>query len=124
LKVRGVEVGAGLQVLHGIAWIAMHLQKPLAAKRTVDFVGRWMPRFRTVDDARAAANSLDRQGTCLSRALAVAARVEGGEVVIGVDARGDVIAHAWVEVEGRPLRAEDPRGGEIARLGARRPPSA
>jgi hypothetical protein len=73
-------------------------------------------RSRSVDDARVAANSLDRQGTCLSRALAVAARLEGGEVVIGVDARGAVMAHAWVEVEGRPLRAEDPRGGEIARL--------
>ena len=116
MRVRGVDVSTSLQVLHGIAWIAMHVQKPLAAKRTVDLVGRWMPRFRTVDEAREAANSLDRQGTCLSRALAVAARLEGGEVVIGVQAGGPVNAHAWVEVEGRPLRAADPRGGEIARL--------
>lgn len=109
----------GLQILHGIAWIAIRIQKPLGAKRTVDFVGQWMPRFKTVAEAKDAANSLDRQGTCLSRALTVAARLEGAEVVIGVDARGPVVAHAWVEVEGRPLRPEDPSGGEIARLNAR-----
>jgi hypothetical protein len=54
----------------------------------------------------------------LSRSLALAARAPNAEVVLGVrpEANGGFMAHAWVELDGRPLRADDPAGGEIARF--------
>ena len=65
-------------------------------------------------------------GTCLSRALAVAAAVNGAEVVIGVTAlKGPrVSAHAWLEIQG--VRVDtNPDGGsplpdELARLPSRK----
>jgi hypothetical protein len=66
------------------------------------------------------ARALDRRGSCLSRSLAIAARLPGSTVVIGVDPRRSarLSAHAWVElgseiIDGamRPVTEE-----QIARL--------
>ena len=55
--------------------------------------------------------------------MAIAARAQDAEVVIGVDTRADeqLFAHAWLEIAGEPIDPSDVAGGVIARLqGARR----
>lgn len=85
-----------------------------------------MPPVRSREAACRVAEALDGHGTCLSRAMALSARIEGSEIVIGVDATPNpagnpgrdplLDAHAWVELDGAPLRESDPRGQEIVRL--------
>ena len=108
----------GLHILHVVARVALRVQKPLRAKQTVDEIGRHFRVFENLTEAQRAATDLDRWGTCLSRALTVAARLPGAEVVIGVDpaAASPLYAHAWVELAGAPLRRDDPGGAEIVRL--------
>jgi hypothetical protein len=74
----------------------------------------------SLDEARLLAGDLDGSGTCLSRALAVASRVNGAKVAIGVRyaAGAALSAHAWVVWGGVPLRAADPIGEVIAVLDA------
>ncbi len=107
-----------LHALHAVARVALRLRPPLRAKAIVDRVGRHFVPFRDVSEAKDAASLLDGHGTCLSRALTVAARLPDAEVVIGVDpqAAEPLYAHAWVEIGGDPLRKEDPGGREIVRL--------
>ncbi|WP_394848339.1 lasso peptide biosynthesis protein [Pendulispora brunnea] len=75
----------------------------------------------SLSEARDAAAALDGAGTCLSRALTIAACLPCSEVVIGVDPNGKtalpIFAHAWVEVSTVPIRPTDVQGLEIARLG-------
>jgi hypothetical protein len=62
---------------------------------------------------------MKHRGTCLSRAIAIAARAPDAELVIGV-ARPDgerFFAHAWLELEGESLDRSDVVVSEIARLG-------
>ncbi len=108
---------AAAHALHAVARMALRLASPLRAKRIVDAVGRRMPRL-LAHEARAVANAIDSRGTCLSRAMTVAAMVPGAAVVIGVDplARRPLFGHAWVELAGQPLRPGDVDGFEIARL--------
>lgn len=108
-----------LRLLHVVARLALRLRSPIRAKRLIDGAGRLMSPFETPAEARRAADSLEGQGTCLSRALTVAARLPDSEVVIGVDPStgSSLYAHAWVEFGGCPLRQNDPGGQEIARLG-------
>lgn len=105
--------------LHVVARAALRALPPLDAKRVVDAAAVPLGRYPSLDRARAAAGTLDGTGTCLSRALTVAARLDGARVVIGVEPGRQISmlhAHAWVEIDGAPLRASDPRGEEIARL--------
>jgi hypothetical protein len=83
-------------------------------------VGAVLPQRNTHEDVRKAAEQLTR-GSCLSRALAIAARSPSADVVIGVRPEGGtgLYAHAWVEVDGKPLHPSDPGGSEIARLRGR-----
>ena len=106
------------RALHALARIALRIAPPLRAKRMVDSVARWVAPLADVDCARDLASALQARGTCLSRALTVAALLPGAEVVIGVDPRagGSLFAHAWVEHEGRALRVTDVSGREITRL--------
>lgn len=106
-------------VLHLVAWVSLRAQRPLHAKRVVDCVGRWMGPVGD-EEARWLADQLDGYGTCLSRAFALASRVPRSEVVIGIPSfSGSAFAaHAWVELDGRPLRKDDAAGPEIARLPA------
>jgi hypothetical protein len=110
----------GSHALHFVAWVALRARPPKGAKRVVDLAARLLPEL-DAHAARAAASGL-RGGTCLSRALAIAARVPGAEVVIGVreGASRMVDAHAWVEVDHTPLDPSQVAGQEIARLGAGR----
>lgn len=68
------------------------------------------------------ASMLAGHGTCLSRSLAIAARMPDAEVVIGVAPGGasPLFAHAWVEMNGTPLDPTEVAGSVIARLPARR----
>lgn len=108
-----------LRALHVVARLALRVLPPRRAKEVVYEAARVLPLFSSEDEARVAASALDGHGTCLSRALCVAARLPGASVVIGVGPGGErtmVQAHAWVEMRGVPLRESDPRGEEIARL--------
>jgi hypothetical protein len=88
----------------------------------VDRVAQHMPRLRGADDARAAVSALRHSGSCLSRAIAVAATIPGADVVIGVDIwrSAQLAAHAWVEIDGECVDTTlggPPLPTELARLG-------
>ncbi len=64
------------------------------------------------------AQELEGRGTCLTRALAVASRLPGSEVVLGTDAPGslDFTAHAWVEHQGTLIAGAPIARHELSRL--------
>jgi hypothetical protein len=110
--------------LHGLHWlarVALRVASPLRAKALLDGIGSRLPPLRGVEKARSAVRTLFPSGSCLSRAVTVAATVPSAEVVIGVDpwSAARVLAHAWLEIEGvrvdtRPGDAQFP--DELARL--------
>jgi hypothetical protein len=110
--------------LHGLHWlarIALRLRRPIRAKALIDQIGRSLPELHGVEDAQAAVRALFPSGSCLSRALTIAATLPGADVVIGVDAWNAVriSAHAWLEIDDvrvdtRPGETELP--DELARL--------
>jgi len=81
-------------------------------------LGSLLPALDTPADAGRLARSLRRHGSCLSRALAVAARTPAADVVFAVEPRqaAPLFAHAWVEIDGIPIDASDVAGTVIARL--------
>lgn len=90
--------------LHGLHWLAraaLRIRPPLAAKALVDRIARRFPSLDGVDDARAAVRELFPSGSCLSRAMTIAAALPGAEVVIGVDAwrATQLSAHAWLQID-------------------------
>jgi hypothetical protein len=110
-----------LHALHGVARLAVRLLTPVRAKRLLDRLGGGLRAYRTPDELRAGAHVLDGHGTCLTRALTLAARAPGAEVVIAVDPRrsASLHAHAWVEFAGTTFGEDGARAGgagEIARL--------
>lgn len=115
-----------MRALHLVARAALRVLPPRRAKAVVDEAARVMPRFASLEEARRAADALDATGTCLSRAMVLSARLDGAAIVIAVDASPNpsgnpardplLDAHAWVEIDGAPLRESDPRGQEIVRL--------
>jgi hypothetical protein len=106
-----------LYVLNAVARVALRTRTPLEAKRVVDSLGRRLPPI-SAQSARRSAARLGRWGTCLSRSMALASRLPGAEVVIGVDlAPGHGLkAHAWVELGGELVSATHGTLREIARL--------
>lgn len=88
-----------MRLLNTVARFALRAQPPMEARRTVKRWAGWLRQYDGIDDARRAAQMLAQRGTCLSRSLAIAARLPGAEVVIGADPRwsGTFTAHAWVE---------------------------
>jgi hypothetical protein len=82
------------QLLHALAYGALRVLGPERAKRGVGRLGALLPKL-DVKEARCRHASLWR-GTCLSRAIAIAARVPGARVVIGVGPGAPLWAHAWV----------------------------
>jgi hypothetical protein len=90
-----------LRGLHWVARIALRVRPPLRAKALVDRIGDRLPGLHGVEDAKAAVRALFPAGSCLSRALTIAATLPGAEVVIGVDpwSAAQVSAHAWLEIE-------------------------
>jgi hypothetical protein len=103
------------RLLHTAARIAIRLWPPLTAKRRVDALGSLLPPI-DFDQASRLSERL-HGGSCLSRALVIASRMPGAQVVIGARrASGQPLeAHAWVEVAGRHIGLDGPRT-ELARL--------
>jgi hypothetical protein len=105
------------QLLNLAARVLLRTLPPLKAHAVLRRVGRLLPERRSRPEILAAAEKLGAGGSCLSRALALAARAPSATVVIGVQPEpGKLLAHAWLEVGGQPLRPSDPMGQEIARL--------
>lgn len=108
-------------LLHGFAFVSVKLLAPIRAQRAVNVVAAALPRMTRDESARVLVRL--RGGSCLTRSMTVAARLPGAAVVIGVPRPGrDFEAHAWVEQDGVPLLATDPRGAEIARFACARAP--
>jgi hypothetical protein len=107
------------RLLNAAALLLLRTCRPLEAHRVLGRIGRVLPVRTTRDELSRAAAGLGASGTCLSRSLALAARAPSAEVVLGVhpQANGGFMAHAWVEIDGQPLRGDDPAGREIARFG-------
>ena len=106
-------------LLNLTARVLLRTCAPRTAHAVLMQVGRTLPPLRSTDEVRRAAARLNAAGgTCLSRALAVAARRPSADVVIGVQPQthANLLAHAWLEIEGVPLRPSDPAGQEITRL--------
>jgi hypothetical protein len=103
------------------ARLLLRVCSPLQAHALLMRIGRALPQRHTRAEVRVAASRLGPKGTCLSRALALAARSPSADVVIGVRPEGDrsVFAHAWVEMDGEPLDSTHPAGSEIARMHGR-----
>ena len=108
-------MSAADHVLHAVAYVSLRVLPPKRAHALVLRAGSVLPQRRSVDAVRRAAARL-RRGTCLSRALTISARAPRSEVVIGVGKPSALNAHAWVEIDGVPLRPTDPSGSEIVRL--------
>lgn len=102
--------------LHAVARVSLRVRSPLAAKRIVDAVGKALPRLG-LGEAMELGTELECSGTCLSRALAIAALLPDAEVVIGTDGAVHAFsAHAWVERDGVIVTGAGLLTREIARL--------
>ena len=115
------------RLVHLVSRAAVRLTSPRRAKSLADRVAAMLPPLRGLADAKIAMKVLGNSGTCLTRALAVASRLPGAEIVIGVDPTVKPIpaAHAWVEFRGIVIETAPPTGdgaarhvAEIARLSA------
>lgn len=106
------------QVFLVTAHMLLHVCAPPRTLYILRRLGRPFPRLKTRGEHRRALSRLQGRGSCLSRALALAARSPNAQVVIGVHLRNgcEFEAHAWLEVQGAPLEPTDPRGQEIVRL--------
>jgi Transglutaminase-like superfamily len=98
-----------MQALHGASRLALRFLSPLAARRAIVKLAACLPPFEDLSQARAAGQMLTR-GTCLSRSLAISARLSGSHVVIGVDVRRSsrLLAHAWVQLGGEVVYPTQP----------------
>ena len=102
-------------LLHVLARVAVRAATPLRAMRFVEAAGGWLPPLSTQQAQRVAA-ALEGRGTCLSRSLAIAARLPSAEVVIGgsLVPGGPLAAHAWVERGGQAI---SPTHGHLREIG-------
>lgn len=96
---------ARLQALHYLARTALRFCPPLRAKAIVDGAAQWLPPLRDASDARAAVRLLFPRGSCLTRAVTIAAMLPAAEVVIGIapPRTPRARAHAWLEIGGEPV---------------------
>ena len=104
--------------VHIVARILLRTCSPARTHALLLRIGARLTPIDTVDEARRASRAIARHGTCLSRAVAVAARTPTADVVIGVEPRKDapLFAHAWIEMNGSPIDPSDVAGTVIARL--------
>ncbi|MBV9947653.1 MAG: lasso peptide biosynthesis B2 protein [Myxococcales bacterium] len=114
------------EAIHALARVLLRLCSPLRAHSLLVRAGALLPRRRGHVEILRAASRLRSRGTCLSRALALAARTPEADVVIGVmpQIARPIFAHAWLELHGEAIDPSDVAGSEIARLGPGRPPRA
>lgn len=106
---------------HRVVWLLLHVLPFRHARTAAARIGSLLPELHTVEEARALARSIAHRGTCLSRSMTIASRTPSASLVIGVQPRpgSPLFAHAWVEMDGKPLDATEPAGEVIARLDAR-----
>lgn len=106
------------EVLHAFTRVLLRFCSPQRAFTVVTRVGGLLPPHGDGADVRRARVRVSLRGTCLSRALAVAARAPDAEVVIGVTPQPGcrLFAHAWLELAGQPIDTSDVAGREIARI--------
>ncbi len=111
-----------LAAAHGL----LRVLPPLRAHALLLRIGTLWPEIRSAEEAREASAQLVGFGTCLSRAMAVAARTPAADVVIGVAPRraSTLFAHAWLEMGGVPVDLSEVAGAAIARLHGPRSPVA
>jgi hypothetical protein len=104
--------------LHAVAWALLGVYPPARAHAILMRVGAHLRPIETADEALRVSRAIGRFGTCLSRSLAVAARLPVAEVVIGVAPRQNapLFAHALVEIDGTPLDPAEVAGSVIVRL--------
>jgi hypothetical protein len=87
------------------ARVSVRLAPPVRAARAVRRLARWL---EPLDEPRARTVARWLPGTCLTRSMAVAARLPGATVAFGANRDGESLyAHAWVELDGHPLLADD-----------------
>ncbi len=101
-------------VLHGVAWLSLRALSPLKAMSVTRFAGSFLPRLSKHEASDVAARL--RGGTCLTRSMTIASRVRGASLVIGGEKKMGLRAHAWVEVEGRPLSGQTTLTDVLVRL--------
>jgi hypothetical protein len=107
------------EALHTLARILLRVCSPQRTHGILTRVGGALTPHRDRAAVKRARARMQWRGTCLSRALALAARTPGADLVIGVAPNCGVaglFAHAWVEIEHEPLDPSDRAGTEIARL--------
>jgi len=105
----------GSHALHGFAWAAVRLLQPHEALRATRLAARVLPPLDAAEAATTARRL--RGGTCLTRSIAVAARVRGASVTIGGAKEDGVFSgHAWVELEGQPLSGQTVSKAVLVRL--------
>jgi hypothetical protein len=118
---RGIQ-DLRLHALHCLARVALRVRPPLQAKEWVDRAGGHLPSLRGVGGARAAVEALFPWGSCLTRAVTIAALLPGAEVVIGMDRWNSAraTAHAWLEISGVRVDTDPTENSyfpdEVARL--------
>ena len=98
--------------------IVLRLCPPLQAYAILTRLGALLPPHDDLSDVLRVRNRVRGRGSCLSRALAVAARAPQVDLVIGVTPRPNMplFAHAWLELAGMPIDPSDVAGSEIARI--------
>lgn len=101
-------------VLHGLAWVSLRCLPPRRAAAAVRRTAALLPPLE-VEQAIFVNRNL-RLGNCLSRALAVSARLPGSKIALGVRHLRPFEAHAWVEVDGVPIDPVEDGGGRLAHL--------
>jgi hypothetical protein len=107
------------ELLHVLARALLRISSPLKTYELLCEVGSVLPQRKSYAAVRSAFLGLSRRGTCLSRAMAIAARAPNVEIVIGLLPRSGVesmLAHAWLEFEGVPVDCAEARGVELARI--------
>jgi len=106
------------EVLHLVARILLRVCSPQRASTLMGNIGSVLPNHRNRFDLMRVSARIRNRGTCLSRALAVAARAPDATVAIGVTplGAGRPFAHAWVELAGEAIDPLDVAGGVIARM--------
>jgi hypothetical protein len=106
------------ETLHALARILLRICSPRRACAILAQVGALLPPYNERSDILRAALRVGGRGTCLSRALAVAARAPEAELVIGVAPRTSdrLLAHAWLELSGELIDPSDGAGLEMEQL--------
>ena len=95
----------------------LHVMPPSRVLAVLRILSAKAPSLRTSEEARSHAKAL-RGGSCLARSLAIAARTPTAQIAIGVEPRrgSRLFAHAWIEMDGRPIDPSEPAGEVIAHL--------